>query len=139
MPRPHTLLLPALFAFVCFAQDRGNVTGSVTDPAGAAVPGASVRILNPANGFEQTTSTGSDGNYNVPSLPVGKYNVSAEKPGFRTAQQTGVNVDVANTVRVDLKLEVGQVTERVEVSGAAPVVVTERSDLGTVIDSKTIL
>ena len=139
MPRPHRLLLAGLFALVCFAQDRGNVTGSVTDPAGAAVPGASVRILNPANGFEQTTTTGSDGNYNVPYLPVGKYNVSAEKPGFRTAQQTGVNVDVANTVKVDLKLEVGQVTERVEVSGAAPVVVTERSDLGTVIDSKTIL
>lgn len=75
----------------------------------------------------------------MPYLPVGVYNITAEKQGFRTAQQTGVAVEVANTLRIDFKLEVGQVSEKVEVSGASPVVVTERSDLGTVIDSKTIL
>jgi hypothetical protein len=127
-------------ATVCWAQgDRGNITGTVTDPGGAAVPGATIKATNPATGLTQSTRTGADGNYNLPYLPVGGYTVSVEKTGFSTAQQTDVAVQVSNTTRVDLALQIGQVQERVNVTAAAPVVVSERSDLGTVMNSKEII
>jgi hypothetical protein len=134
------VLFVFLSATLCWAQgDRGNITGAVTDPGGAAVPGASVKVTNPATGLTQSTTTGGDGNYNIPYLPVGSYTVSAEKAGFSTTQQTGVAVQVSNTTRVDLALKIGQVQDRVDVTGVAPVVVSERSDLGTVMNSKEII
>jgi hypothetical protein len=134
-----SLLLTAC-ALTAFGQgDRGNIRGTVTDPSGVAVPGASVKVVNSGTGLVQTTTTSSDGNYNVPYLPVGQYDVSIEKPGFSTAQQTGVTVEVANTTKADIQLRIGQVQEKVEVTGSAPVVVTERSDLGSTLSSKEIL
>jgi hypothetical protein len=119
--------------------DRGNITGTVTDPGGAAVPGAAIKATNPATGLTQSTTTGADGNYNLQYLPVGQYTISAEKTGFSTSEQTGIPVQVSNTTRADFALRVGQVQERVDVTGVAPVVVSERSDLGTVMNSKEII
>ena len=126
-------------AVVCLAQDRGTITGIVTDPAGAAVPGATVKGNNPATGLTQTSSTNSEGTFNLLYLPVGNYTVTAEKVGFRTAEAANISVNVSTTVRVDLKLEVGQISDKIEVTSVAPVVVTERSDLGTVVTTKTII
>jgi hypothetical protein len=126
-------------AAACFAQDRGTITGVVTDAAGAAVPGATVKGTNPATGQTQTSSTNGEGTFNFLYLPVGKYTVTAEKAGFRTAEAANISVNVSTTVRVDLKLEVGETSEKIEVSAVAPVVVTERSDLGTVVTTKTII
>src|SRR5581483_8278112 len=139
MPRTLSAVLLVLFVGICTAQDRGTITGTVTDAAGAAIPGASVKIINPATGLQQSTTTGNDGIYTVPYLPVGRYTVSATKEGFRVAARSGVAVEVATTAKVDLQLEVGAVTEKVEVTAAAPVVVSERSDLGAVMNSKTII
>jgi len=139
MPRTLSAVLLVLFVGICTAQDRGTITGTVTDAAGAAIPGASVKIINPATGLQQSTTTGNDGIYTVPYLPVGRYTVSATKEGFRVAERSGVAVEVATTAKVDLQLEVGAVTEKVEVTAAAPVVVSERSDLGAVMNSKTII
>ena len=134
-----TLLL-IFSAAICFAQgDRGSVTGTITDQAGASVAGATVTVTNPATGLKQSTTSGGDGNYNVPYLPVGKYNLSVDKAGFRTAVQNGITVNVATSVRVDLQLQVGEVQEKVVVTGEAPPVVSDRSDLGTVLNTKTIL
>jgi len=134
------VLAGLVFGGVCYAQgDRGNITGTVTDPGGAAVPGANIKATNPATGLTQSTTTGADGNYNLQYLPVGQYRISAEKTGFSTAEQTGIAVQVSNTTRADFELRVGQVQERVEVTAAAPVVVSERSDLGTVMSSKEII
>src|SRR6185312_10453827 len=134
-----TLLL-IFSAAICFAQgDRGSVTGTITDQAGASVAGATVTVTNPATGLKQSTTSGSDGNYNVPYLPVGKYNLSVDKSGFRTAVQNGITVNVATSVRVDLQLQIGEVQEKVVVTGEAPPVVSDRSDLGTVLNTKTIL
>lgn len=102
------------------------------------MPGAAIRATNPATGQTQTASTNNEGTFTFLYLPVGKYTVSAEKTGFRTAEANNINVDVSTTVRVDLKLEVGQISEKIEVTGVAPAVVSERSDLGTVVTTKTI-
>lgn len=140
---PRSLSL-AFFCLVSAAialgqSNRGNITGTITDEAGASVPGATVKVTNPATGLMQTTKSGNDGSYNLPSLPVGTYSVSAEKPGFSTSQQNGAQVEVGNTSRVDLKLQVGAVQQKIEVTSAVPVVVTERSDLGTTLHTKEIL
>ncbi|MDQ6704446.1 MAG: carboxypeptidase-like regulatory domain-containing protein, partial [Acidobacteriota bacterium] len=127
-----------LLAMTCFAQDRGTITGTVTDAAGAAVPGASIKVANPSTGLTQSVSTNNEGSFAVPYLPVGKYTVTAEKIGFRTAEASDITVNVSTTARVDLKLEVGQVSEKIEVTAVAPAVVSERSDLGTVVTTKTI-
>ncbi len=127
-----------LLAVTSFAQDRGTITGTVTDAAGASVPGAAIKVTNPATGLTQSVSTNNEGSFTVPYLPVGKYTVTAEKVGFRTAEATDITVNVSTTARVDLKLEVGQVSEKIEVTSTAPAVVSERSDLGTVVTTKTI-
>src|SRR5437667_5621364 len=105
--------LLAMFAAVCLAQDRGTITGTVTDAAGASVPAATVKATNPATGLTLTTSTSADGTFSIPYLPAGGYAITGEKAGFRTAEVTGIVVNVSTTVKVDLKLEVGQITERV--------------------------
>ena len=139
MPRLLTSLLLMLSIGICFAQDRGTISGTITDAAGASVPAASVKVINPSTGLTQTTSTSSDGTFNFLYLPVGKYTVTAEKPGFRTAEATGIVVNVTTTVKVDLQLEVGQVQDRIEVTAEAPALVSERSDLGAVVTTQTII
>ena len=129
-----------LFAAVGFGQgDRGNIVGSVTDSSGAGIPEATISITNPATGLVQKTTTGGDGNYNVPYLPAGTYIVSAQKAGFSVVESSGVVVDVSNTTHLDLRLQIGQVQEKVEVSAIAPVVQSDRSDLGTTLTSRTII
>ncbi len=133
-------LILACLVTICLAQaGRGTITGTVTDPVGSIVPGATVKVTDPATGLQQSTTTGSHGDYTVPSLPVGKYNVSVEKTGFSTEERTGISVDVAVTSRVDIALQVGQVQQKIEVTGNASPVVSERTDLGTTLDSQQIL
>ncbi len=132
------VLFLLLSAFSLSAQDRGTITGVITDAAGAAVPGAAIKVANPATGLLQSTTSGPDGTYTAPYLPVGTYTVTAEKPGFRTAQAVNIPVQVNSTARIDLSLEVGQLVEMVEVNAAAPLVQTERTDLGKVFGAQTI-
>ena len=141
MPRLlQALVIVLVCAYSCFAQgDRGTITGSVTDPSGAAIPGAAVRITNPTTGLVQNTTSGSDGNFTLSYLPPGRYTVTVQKDGFSTAETTNVAVEVSNTTRADISLEVGQVSNKIEVADVAPVVQSDRSDLGKVMDSKTII
>ncbi len=142
MPRSlrSIFLLLLLPVFTCLGQvGRGTIAGTVTDPAGASVPDARVQVSNPETGFVQTTTSGSDGSYDFTSLPIGQYTVSVEKVGFKTEQRVGISVAIATTARIDVKLEVGQVQQKVEVTGQAPAVVTERSDLGTTLSTQQIL
>src|SRR6266478_6827287 len=96
------------------AQDRGTIRGVVTDPSGAAVPEASITVKNVNTGLTQTVKTSADGVYTVPYLQVGDYTVTTDKAGFRKAETTGVRVDVASVVDVDVKLAVGGVDQTVE-------------------------
>jgi hypothetical protein len=132
--------MPSLFvlATLALAQDRGAITGTVTDNSGASVPNTKITLSNPATGFTQSVMTGNDGNYSFLYLAAGKYEISTEKEGFRKAGVNDVAVQVSTTTRVDIRLVVGSVTETVEVQGGAPLLQTDRSDLGKVVDNRAI-
>jgi hypothetical protein len=118
---------------------RGTILGSVTDPSGAVVAGAVVKVRNVATGLERTTTTSSDGSYAVPELPIGTYSVTVTQSGFQTAVTNKIEVDVAAERRVDAQLKTGQVTQSVEVSGESlPQIETTSNVLGGVLTSKTV-
>ncbi|MGB9204878.1 MAG: TonB-dependent receptor, partial [Terriglobales bacterium] len=118
---------------------RGTVLGTVTDPSGAVVAGATVKVKNLGTGLERTTVTSSDGSYSVPELPIGSYSVTVTQTGFKTFVTTGVAVDVATERRVDAALKTGAVTTQVEVSAEdLPMVETTSNELGGVITSEAV-
>src|SRR3954468_5463271 len=131
------LLLTLIFTCGIFAQvDRGNVQGTVTDPSGAVVAGAAVRIANPATNLTQSTVTGPSGTYAFFNLPIGIYNVSVEGQGFRRSDVTGVRVEVNQQAKIDIALQVGDTSQSVEVAANASLIQTESTDVGSVIDNK---
>lgn len=141
---PRFRVIPPVIALLWFAasswaQDRGTITGVVTDASGAAVPAALIKVSNPRTGLSQQTTGTGEGSFTIPYLPPGQYTVSAEKQGFRTAEAANVQVEVATTTRVDLQLQVGSATETVQITSAAPLVQSEQSSLGTVVSTKTII
>src|SRR3954462_6782493 len=118
--RIGTFLLLAL-AGLAFAQgDRGTLTGTVTDPHGAVVPNAQISIRQPDTGAQYSTVTTSTGNYSLAQLPSAAYEVSVTFPGFKKYTQQGITVGVAQTVRIDIVMELGNATESVTVNADAP-------------------
>jgi Carboxypeptidase regulatory-like domain/TonB dependent receptor-like, beta-barrel/TonB-dependent Receptor Plug Domain len=120
------------------AQDRGTITGQVVDTSGAVVPTAKVTLINPSTGQNILVETNTEGTYTFLSLTAGRYEVIAEKEGFRKAQASNVIVQVSTTTRLDIQMELGAVQETVQVESTTPLLQTERSDLGTVVDNKAI-
>src|SRR5437764_12057559 len=113
-----------------FAQsDRGTLTGTVTDPANAAVPAAKISLKNQETGAAFATVSTPSGNYTLASLPAGSYDLTVEAPGFKREIQAGVQVQVAQTARVDVALQVGSATESVTVTTEAPVLKTENAEV----------
>ncbi len=91
---------------IAFAQsDRGTITGTVTDPAGAVIGGAAIKAKNTATGMEYPTVTTNTGNYTLAQLPTGPYELTVSMSGFKTLVRTGVTVLAAQTLRVDAALE----------------------------------
>jgi len=118
---------------------RGTILGTVTDSSGAAVAGATVTVKNMETGLVRTSQTTTDGTYTVPELPIGTYTVTMTQSGFQTSVTSDVVVNVAGERRVDVALKPGQVSERVEVSGAElPQVETTTNELGGVLTSTTV-
>lgn len=117
----------------------GQITGTITDPTGAVVGGATVTLTNPATNLQRTTVSNDAGIYDFPALLPGVYNLKVEKQGFQTVTRSGVELQVAQVARLDFTMRVGNVSEVVEVTGAAPVLETETTELGTVIENKRIL
>lgn len=117
-------MAPALIALATpvRAQVEASITGTVTDVSGAAMPAATVTVKNVENGFVRTTTTDADGRYDVFSLPLGRYDVIAEKPGFRVEVKTGLTLVVGEKAVVDLKLQVGEVKQVITVKDEGPVV-----------------
>src|SRR5215471_6941668 len=127
-------LVTAGTAIELWAQgDRGTITGTVADPSGAVIAGASVTATNNATQASTKTTTTSSGHYTIPALPVGKYEVTVEQGGFKKYVQSGVIVEVGQTVRVDATLQLGETTQSVEVTAEAVQVQRDTSDRGTVI------
>jgi len=143
-------LYPSISLFMCVASllifsglgnaqvDRGAIGGAVTDPTGARVANAQIIITNIETGQPVRVSTDDQGNYSAKLLKIGTYSVSATKQGFETTVQTGVDVTVNQSARVDLILKLGATSERVEVTGAAPLLQTESSSLGTLETERRI-
>src|SRR5581483_1941639 len=118
--------------------DRGAIEGVVTDPTGARLSAAQVTITNRDTSQSVRITTDDEGNYNAKLLKIGTYSVSATKQGFETTVQSGVDVAVNQSVRVDLVLKLGSASETVQVTGAAPLLQTESSSLGTVETERRI-
>jgi len=120
-------------------SDRASIVGRVTDPNDLAVAGAKVKITNVATGSTFEATTDEEGRYVVPAiLKAGRYRVEATAQGFKTAESEEVTLQIGDVREVSLKLELGQVTERVTVSAEAPQLETETSSRGEVITGRQI-
>jgi Carboxypeptidase regulatory-like domain len=125
---------------IAFAQTpTATVTGQVRDASGAAVPGVRVSARNVQTNIEREAVTSENGDYTIPLLNIGEYQVSVEKQGFKKAVKTGLILQVDQKARLDFTLEVGQVSESVEVAAATSLIQTDSASVGTVIDNKRVL
>jgi hypothetical protein len=137
------LLLRCCLAFVvstaAIAQtDRGTITGTIVDPSGAVIPGATVTVVNAATQVRVESVSTSTGNYTIPALPAGTYDLTVTKTGFSKFEQTGINIQVAVTTRVDVTLTVGTATQSVDVSADATMLKTESAEQSSTITGKTV-
>ena len=119
-------------------QSTGTISGIVTDQQGAVVPGAQVEVLNTATNALFATSSNESGLYVAPGMVVGVYEIAVEAEGFRRGVRSGVTLQVGRNAEVNVTLEIGQVTEVVEVVGEAPLVDTNSATIGEVIERKRI-
>ncbi len=139
------LLLVGVLSICCIsvamAQSTGTatLTGSVTDASGAVVPRANVTVSNPATGFVFTSVTTEEGTWYIPNLNPATYQLKIEASGFKSYVQNGIVLRTAEQPRLDVKLEIGEVTQSVEVTGAPPLLETETAASGQVLDGETIV
>ena len=137
--RAWTLSLCLFSSAALYAQfDTGQIAGYVRDPSQALVTGAAVTVTNEGNGFRSQTVTNQNGYYVVPNLAVGTYSVSAESAGFKKTVQSGIVLDSAARLNIDLTLVVGAVSDTVEVKANAVQIQTESAQVGRVVDTKQI-
>jgi hypothetical protein len=127
------------FGLPLLGQTLGDISGRVNDPSGAGVPDAAVTLTNTATNAVRSANSTGDGLYTFTSVPPGVYNLKVEHMGFTTAISTNVQVQVQQSVRLDLTLQVGQVSETVEVSAAAALLQSENATVGTVIENRGIV
>ena len=120
------------------AQTSATLSGTVTDSSGAVVSAADVTIKNVDNGAVRNTATDAAGRYQVPSLPVGQYEIRAVKTGFAEEIHAGINLVVGQSATVDLTLSVGQSSQRVTVTGDAPLVNVTTSDISGLVGGQQI-
>src|SRR5215831_1095223 len=128
------------FALSGMAQtDRGTITGTVSDASGAVIPGAMVEAKNTSTGAVYQAGSSETGNFTLPQLPVGTYELSATLPGFKKFVRPNLNVQIAQTLRIDVALEVGSAGEQVTVEAAAPLLKTESGEVSHVVSGDTLL
>jgi len=116
----------------------GSITGVVSDPTGAVIPGAKVAVTDATKGYDYPATTDAVGRYLVTNLPPSSYVVTVEARGFKTSRQAGIAVDVGSRVAVDVHLELGATAQAVEVTGAAPVLQTQDAVTGQEVDRTLI-
>src|ERR1041385_6507888 len=135
------LLLAAVFLLSSptWAQEvTASIVGTVVDPSGAAVSGATITAKDVDRGTVLTTTTNDAGAFNISSVPVGKYQVKAEAKGFQSVIHQTLTLTLNQTARLNIQLRIGQTTETVEVSGEAALLQTDTSLLGNLVDSATL-
>ncbi len=149
MTKVNRIRVAFLLSFLCFCFLRpapvaaqtttGSIVGTVTDPSGAVVPGATVTVTNQGTGNSLVITTGDTGGFVATTLPIGQYSVTVEAAGFKKSVSSGITLNMQDRVRIDMVLNVGEVNETVEVVGAAPALQTDTSYLGQVIDNREIV
>ncbi|MBI1355464.1 MAG: TonB-dependent receptor plug domain-containing protein [Acidobacteria bacterium] len=127
-------LMLALWPASAFAQEvSAGVTGIVTDPSGASIVAVDITLTDLDRGLSYTTQTNEAGNYALPRVPPGRYEFRAQAEGFRSVVQPEIVLEVNQRARIDISMELGAVTETVEVSAAGPLLQTEKTEIGAVI------
>ncbi|MDQ1470831.1 MAG: hypothetical protein QOJ99_2311, partial [Bryobacterales bacterium] len=129
-------LVPGLLAQ---SEAGAALNGTVTDPTGSAVPSAKVTVKRPSTGFSRSMDSTGAGLYSFNHLPVGEYELTVEKTGFKTLSQQGINLTVGASVTIDVSLQVGSASETVSVTSDAPVVETTTSTAATTVDEQSIV
>jgi hypothetical protein len=124
---------------VCAQTPSAEITGTVTDSSGAVIAGATVVVTNPQTNAQRTAVTNESGVYSLPSLAPGTYNVRVENQGFGSQVRNGIELQTSQVAKLDFALAVGNVAETVEVTAGAPVLDTETTSVGTVIENKRIV
>jgi hypothetical protein len=133
------LISAAAMATLLPAQDStARLLGTVTDQSGATIPGATVTARNTSTSVERKTVSNGTGDYSIPLLPVGEYTITTEANGFKTSTLGGIILQVGQEARFDVKLAIGTASESVVVTAQAPLLVTDASSVGQVIDSATL-
>src|SRR5262245_21448794 len=122
-----------------WAQATAQISGTAKDQSGAVLPGVEITATHTGTGIARTAVTNDTGSYVLPNLPIGPYKVEASLPGFRTFIQTGINLEVNASPAINVTLEVGQVSETVEVQANATLVETRSSGVGQVVENARIL
>jgi len=133
------LLLSSLTTAPLLAQATATITGTVRDSSGAVVPSATIAVNNLSTGAMRSVQANAVGDYLVPNLAIGDYEVDAEASGFKRFVRRPITLNVDQTVRVDATLDAGDVSESVTVMGATPLIESEKSAIAQVIDNKTIV
>jgi hypothetical protein len=128
----------ALSAATLGAQTTASILGTVTDDSGAVIAGAQVRAVNTLTNETRSTVTNELGYYSFPELPVGVYTVQAEREGFKTAVREGITLSLNRNARVDMRLALGALTERVNVFADAPLVETTTNEMGSLVDQRRV-
>lgn len=138
MLRMCFVLMTLAATFANAQSARSTVLGRVTDPSGAPVAEAEVVLDNPQTGQKVTTKTTESGEYTVPNLEPGVYRLNISRQGFKTSQVTDIVVNISQSVRVDQTLEIGNVSTKVEVQATTPVIQTDASSVGNIVDGTQI-
>ena len=135
------IILPAflIIGMPVFAQEvTASLTGRVTDASGAIIPRARVLAVNNSTNLRSETETNNSGDYFISFLRPGEYKISISQAGFKSYERSGITLEVNQRARLDVVLDVGQITEKVEVTAAAPPINTENAIVGKVIDHTSI-
>src|ERR1039458_6502084 len=135
-------LFSVILLLLCSLQMRaqstyGSLTGTVVDVTGAAVPGATVTLINKGTDEKQNQATGETGLYSFVNLNPGEYRLVVEKTGFKHVNRENVVIQVQQTTRIDVSLPIGQATETVTVSSDVPLLQAETSSLGQVVEERS--
>ncbi|MCI0422053.1 MAG: carboxypeptidase-like regulatory domain-containing protein, partial [Acidobacteria bacterium] len=121
-----------------YAQVTSTIQGQITDPSGASIAGSSVKATNEATGVSRSGQSATDGYYRIPDLLAGRYEVRVEQPGFKTLIRRGIELNSQTVLNLDLALEVGEITQTLEVAGEVPQIETTESRISEVLSTQQI-
>jgi hypothetical protein len=130
-----------MFFWACLhanAQDLANIVGAITDPSGGVIPDVSVTVSNPDRGFTRRVVSDSAGEYTTPRVPIGNYVITVEKTGFQRLVRSGITLQVGQTVRIDMTLQIGSVSQEVLVNSNVPRVETETAAISDVVTGSQV-